>query len=83
MDKKYLVKITFDGETFPVIMTGRKLAERYEASCLCGIGEDFEVYDIDSEPVKVKLLSVVDPILDQLHWMQQEYNDYCEEQRYN
>ena len=81
-DKQYLMKTSFNDEPFAKVMTGREIANFYEQDQLCGMYGDITVYDIEGEPKRISLLDLVEPILEQKRWMEQEYLDYCESERY-
>lgn len=82
-DKQYLVKTDIDGEPINRVMTGREVATLYEDDQLSGIYGDIKVWDISrDEPKRVSVIDLVDPILENKRWMEQEYRDYCENERY-
>lgn len=82
-DKQYLVKTDIDGEPINKVMSGREVANLYEDDQLSGIYGDIRVWDISGdEPKRVSLIDLVDPILENKRWMEQEYRDYCENERY-
>jgi hypothetical protein len=82
--KQFFVQIRYDGEVFNHIMTGRELAERYETNAEAGIGESYAAYEVSDfgNPVRVNVWEIVHPIIDHKRWMQEEYDDYCNELRY-
>lgn len=83
MNRKYLVRYTYDdGEKFAIIQTPAEIAQYYETDQIASIYRKIEVYDIESEPRKIDYLDLVCPILEQKRWMEQEYRDYCENERY-
>lgn len=81
-DKQYLFKSSIEDEKFISIKTGREIAEIYEMDQIAGIYGDMEVWDVSGEPKRISLLDLVEPILDNKRWMEQEYRDYCENERY-
>ena len=81
-DKRYLFKARIEDEQIVSIETGRRIAEIYDEDQLCGIYGDMEVWDVSGDPKRISLLDLVEPILENKRWMEQEYRDYCEEQRY-
>lgn len=77
--EQYILKTMTDGETFVSVVTGKQIADIYETDQICGIYSDMQVWDFSgNQPVRVDLLNLVTPILDQKHWMEQEYRDYCD-----
>ena len=83
--KSYLVQIKLDGEITSKMMTERELADHWEMDDLAGIGCDYEAFNVDTfgKAVRVKnVYDIVKPVLDQKRWMEQEYRDYCEAERY-
>ena len=81
-DQEYLLKAEIDGEQIAAVMTAKRIAEVYDEDQECGIYSDMKVYDITGEPRRVPLLAIVEPILSQKRWSEQEYRDYCEAERY-
>ena len=81
--KQYLVKTDFDGEPINETMTASEVADLFEQDQLCGIYGDINVWDISGEePRRISMLALVEPILKNRRWMEQEYRDYCENERY-
>lgn len=77
--RQYVFKTVADGETFISVETGKKIADTYETDRICGVYSDMQVWDFSGDqPVRVDLDNLVSPILNQKHWMEQEYRDYCE-----
>lgn len=77
-NREYLLKTWMDGILQVSIKTGKQIADIYEMDQIAGIYANMEVWDIRSDPVKIDLLALVEPILDQKRWMEQEYRDYCD-----
>lgn len=77
-DKQYLFKVNIEGEWIASVETGRKIAEYYETDQFCGIYSEMQVWDISGDPKRISLLDLVEPILNQKRWMEQEYRDYCD-----
>lgn len=83
MDRKvYLVKTSIEGTPVAYLKTEEEIADLYYEDQLCGIYGEIAVYDIEGEPKRVSLLDMVAPILENRRWMEQEYRDYCENERY-
>lgn len=80
--KQYLFKVWVEDELCISIKAGREIAEYYETDQIAGIYSKMEVWDVTGEPKRISLLDLVEPILENKHWMEQEYRDYCEELRY-
>ena len=80
--KEYLLKTSIEGEPINRVMTGKEIADLYDEDQLCGIYGEMKVYDITNEPVRISLLDLVEPILSHWEWMDREYRDYCEAERY-
>lgn len=82
-DKQYLVMTSIEDEPVNKIMKGWEVANLYEDDQLTGIYGDIKVWDISGdEPKRINLIDLVDPILENKRWMEQEYRDYCENERY-
>lgn len=77
-NREYLLKIKLDGEVSFRIATGREIAQIYEEDQMAGIYDELTVYDLRSEPAKISLHEIVDPILADKKWQEQEYRDYCD-----
>ena len=73
---EYLLKTVCEGIRQASVKTGRQIADIYETDQIAGIFSSMEVWDIRS--VKIDLYDLVDPILAQKRWMEQEYQAYCE-----
>jgi len=82
-DKLYLFKATIDGEMIASVETAKRIAEIYQEDQYAGIYGDMKAYDIDGEPKRINLLDLVSPILAQWRWEEEEYRDYCENERYS
>ena len=80
-DKRYLLRARIDDEKIASIETGKKIAEIYDQDQECGIYGDMEVWDLDTMK-KISLLDLVEPLIRQKCWMEQEYRDYCEAEQY-
>ena len=81
--KQYLFKAWIEDEQILAIKTGKQIAEIYEQDQLCGIYSDMEVWDVSGkEPKEINYLDLIEPILQQKRWIEQEYRDYCESERY-
>lgn len=80
--KTYLVKTSIEDEPIVKLMTGKEVAKLYEDDQLSGIYGEIKVYDIDDDPRQISLLKLVEPILENQRWIEQEYRDYCENERY-
>lgn len=81
--KTFLVKTSIEDEPITSLMTGKEIAKLYEDDQLCGIYGDIKVWDISGdEPKRINLWDLVAPILQNKRWMEQEYRDYCENERY-
>ena len=76
--KQYLFKARIEDEQFLSIKTGKQIADIYEEDQLCGIYSDMEVWDVSGDPKRISLLDLVEPILNQKRWIEQEYRDYCD-----
>ena len=85
-EKKYLVQMLFDGETSGHMMTMRELADHYETDQICGIGYSYSVYDVSTYGTVITVndwYDQVEEILYDKRQMQREYEEYCNELRYN
>ena len=80
--KQYLFKVWVEDELCISIETGKKIAEYYETDQYAGIYSKMEVWDVSGEPKRISLLDLVEPILENKRWMEQEYRDYCENEWY-
>jgi hypothetical protein len=80
--KQYLLKTDIEGEPIAKVMTATEIATMYRDDQLCGIYGELKVYDITNEPVRISLLDLVEPIISHWEWMDREYRDYCEAERY-
>lgn len=81
--KQYLVKTSIDGEPINRIMTANEIVDLYEQDQLSGVYGEIKVWDITKdEPVRMDLLQMVEPVIAQRRWEEQEYRDYCENERY-
>lgn len=76
-DKEYLLKTECDGIKQASIKTGKQIADIYDYDQLADIYSSLRVYDLDSLK-EISLLNLVEPILAQKRWMEQEYRDYCD-----
>ena len=83
--KKYLVQTMVDGELFSSIKTEKELAHHWETAYIADFDEESVAYDISmyDHPVKVSIEEIARPIIEQERWMQEEYYQYCQEERYN
>lgn len=79
-EKEYLLKTVCDGIRQSSIKTGKQIADIYDFDQDAGVYSSMEVYDLDTL-TKINLLNLVDPILENKRWMEQEYRDYCENVR--
>lgn len=75
--KEYLLKTVCEDIKQSSIKTGKQIAEIYDMDQLCGIYSSMEVWDLDTMK-RISLLDLVEPILNQKRWMDQEYRDYCD-----
>lgn len=75
--KEYLLKTVCEDIKQASIKTGKQIADIYEMDQIAGIYSTMEVWDLDSMK-KISLLGLVEPILDNKRWMEQEYRDYCD-----
>ena len=80
--KTFLVKTSIEDEPITSLMTGKEITKLYEDDQLAGVYGEIKVYDIEDEPKRINLLDLVAPILQNQRWMEQEYRDYCENERY-
>ena len=80
--KQYLFKVWVEDELCISIKTGKQIADYYETDQIAGIYSKMEVWDVTGDPKRISLSDLVDPILENKRWMEQEYRDYCEELRY-
>ena len=80
-DREYLLRSVCDGIKQSSIKTAREIADIYEMDQLADIYSSLEVFDLDTLQ-KVSLLDLVEPILKNKRWMEQEYRDYCDSERY-
>ena len=81
--KQYLVKTSIDDEPINRIMTANEIVDLYEQDQLSGVYGEIKVWDITKdEPVRMDLLQMVEPVIAQRRWEEQEYRDYCENERY-
>lgn len=80
--KQYLLKNDIEGEPIAKVMTATEIATMYRDDQLCGIYGEMKAYDITNEPVRISLLDLVEPIISHWEWMDREYRDYCEAERY-
>ena len=81
--KEYLLKTVCEGIKQISIKTGKQIADIYEMDQIAGIYSHMEVWDVSGEqPVRISLIDLVEPILENKRWMEQEYRDYCENERY-
>ena len=76
-DKEYLLKTECDDIRQASIKTGRQIADIYEMDQIADIYSSLTVYDLETLQ-KISLLDLVEPILNQKRWMEQEYRDYCD-----
>ena len=78
-DRKYLLRVRIDGEDSYSVETGSKIADIYDQDQECGYIDDMDVWEFrDGNPVKIKLLDLVVPILRAKREIEQEYRDYCD-----
>lgn len=80
--KQYLFKVWVEDELCISIKTGKQIADYYETDQIAGIYSKMEVWDVSGDPKRISLLDLVEPILENERWMEQEYRDYCEAERY-
>ena len=80
-DREYLLRSVCDGIKQSSIKTAREIADIYEMDQLADIYSSLEVFDLDTLQ-KVSLLDLVEPILANKRWIEQEYRDYCDSERY-
>ena len=81
--KQYLVKTSINDEPINRIMTANEIVDLYEQDQLSGVYGEIKVWDITKdEPVRMDLLQMVEPVIAQRRWEEQEYRDYCENERY-
>jgi hypothetical protein len=80
--KQYLFKVWIEDELFISIKTGKQIADDYETDQIAGIYSKMEVWDVSGDPKRISLLDLVEPILEGKRAMEQEYRDYCENERY-
>ena len=80
--KQYLFKVLIEDEWCISIKTGKQIADYYETDQIAGICSSMEVWDVSGDPVRIDLYSLVEPILANKRWMEQEYRDYCENEAY-
>lgn len=78
-DAQYLLRSVMDDEVFHNVLTGREIADRYETDQIAGIYNSMTVWKLDGdEPQKIRILDLVNPILENKRWMEQEYRDNCD-----
>ena len=77
-DKQYLFKVKIEDEWIASVKTGKQIAEYYDEDQFCGICSEMQAWDISGDPKRISLLDLVEPILNQKRWMEQEYRDYCD-----
>ena len=76
-DREYLLKTVCDGIRQSSIKTGRQIADIYETDQIACIYASMTVIDLDTLK-EISLLDLVEPILADKHWHEQEYRDYCD-----
>ena len=78
--KTYFVQIKLDGETIGKTMNERELARHWEDNDIAGIGYEYAAFDVDTfgQITPVNVYDVVQDVLGQMRWEQQEYEDYCD-----
>lgn len=76
-NREYLLKIVCDDIKQASIKTGKQIADIYETDQIAGIYSSMRVYDLDTLQ-EISLLDLVEPILANKRWMEQEYRDYCD-----
>ena len=79
--KEYLLKTVCEDIRQSSIKTGKQIADIYEMDQIADIYSHMEVWDLDTMK-RISLLDLVEPILEQKRWMEQEYRDYCENEAY-
>lgn len=81
--KTYLVQIELDGEVSSKMMTERELADHWETDDIAGIGYKYSAFNVDTfgQATAVNVYNIVQEVLAQKRWMEQEYMDYCENVR--
>lgn len=79
-NREYLLKTVCDGIKQASVKTGKQIADIYETDQIAGIYSSMVVYDLDTLK-EISLSELVDPILENRRWMEQEYRDYCENVR--
>ena len=80
-DKEYLLKTVCDDIKQASVKTGKQIADIYEMDQIADIYASMEVWDLDTMK-RISLLDLVEPILANKRWMEQEYRDYCENEAY-
>lgn len=75
--KEYLLKTVCEDIKQASIKTGKQIADIYEMDQIAGIYASMEVWDLDTMK-RISLLDLVEPILSNKRWMEQEYRDYCD-----
>ena len=78
--KMYLIQTRCGDETFSNVMNEKKLADLYEDDQICGYLDEIIAFDLSDfgNPLRVDVYNVVQPILENKRWMEQEYRDYCD-----
>ena len=75
--REYLLRTVCDGIRQSSIKTGKQIADIYDTDQIAGIYDSMTVIDLDTLK-EISLLDLVEPILDNKRWMEQEYRDYCD-----
>ena len=77
-NREYLLKTVCDGIKQSSIKTARQIADIYETDQIAGgIYDSMTVIDLDTLQ-EISLTDLVEPILANKRWMEQEYRDYCD-----
>lgn len=79
--KEYLLKTVCEDIKQASVKTGKQIADIYEMDQIAGIYSHMEVWDLDTMK-RISLLDLVEPILENKRWMEQEYRDYCENEAF-
>ena len=77
-NREYLLKTVCDGIKQSSIKTARQIADIYETDQIAGgIYNSMTVIDLDILQ-EISMTDLVEPILANKRWMEQEYRDYCD-----
>ena len=75
--KQYIMRTWIAGDLGVDVVTAKELAHCYEMNEECGIYGKMEAWDPETMQ-QINLLELVQPIIDQEHWIEEEYRSCCE-----